>query len=63
MIHVYEISNTISGADLGGYEAESEEHALDLWAQDAGYADYAEAQRVAPAKPGEIKVTLQSVAT
>ena len=53
---MYTIENTISGVILGTYDAKSEAHALDLMAQDAGYKDYAEAQRVAPSMPGEIIV-------
>lgn len=55
------ISNTQSGAELGTYDAADEAAALDLMAQDAGYADYAEAQRVAPAAEGEISVVLHRV--
>lgn len=38
----YKITNRISGADLGEYEADTEDHALDLMAQEAGYDDYAD---------------------
>ena len=53
----YRIENTASGIILGDYEADSKHAALDAMARDAGYADYAEAQEVAPAKDGEIIVT------
>lgn len=42
----FQIANRTSALDLGTYEAATEEEALDLMAQDAGYADYANAAEV-----------------
>ena len=53
----YQIENTHSGVILGTYESDTPARALDLLAQDAGYKDYAAAQRVAPSVPGEIVVS------
>lgn len=53
----YRIENTASGIELGTYDADSPEAALDAMARDAGYRDYAEAESTAPSKPGEIVVT------
>ena len=54
---IYQIENTQSGIILGTYEADTPHEALDRMAQDAGYKDYAAAQKVAPAVPGEIVVS------
>lgn len=56
----YQISNCRSGIVLGIYEADSKQAALDAMARDAGYADYASADAVAPAAPGEILVEVLS---
>ena len=36
----YQIDQTVSGVKLGQWAADSENDALDLMAQDAGYKDY-----------------------
>lgn len=53
----YRIENTISGADLGTYYADSVREALDLQARVVGYTDYAELDRIVPAEEGEILVS------
>lgn len=47
-LNTYRITNQSSCAWLGDYEAESEEQALDMMAQDAGYRDYAHCQAEVP---------------
>ena len=48
MTKTYQISNSVSGAVLGDYEAADEMDALDVMAKDAGYQDYADLQSVSP---------------
>lgn len=59
MTKSFQIENSKSGVILGVYEAATEAEALDLMAQDAGYADYAaiEAQEELASDDGEIVVT------
>jgi hypothetical protein len=54
---MWQIINTISGADLGTYPGRTATEALDAMAQEAGYADYAALAAEIPAQPGEILVT------
>ncbi len=51
------ITNVISGQSLCVYEAATECEALDLMAQDCGYADWAAAQQVAMSQEGELIVS------
>jgi hypothetical protein len=46
----YRIENPTTGVCLGDYQGATAQEALDAMARDAGYADYAEAQTVAPAE-------------
>lgn len=52
----YHISNTISGSDIGTYEADDEQGALDAYSRDVGYKDWADHIEVAPVSEGEIRV-------
>lgn len=55
-IRRYELTNTLSGVELGTFEGKDGSDALDAFARDAGYDDYADLCSVAPAKPGEIYI-------
>lgn len=52
----YRIHNTMSGQDLGTYEAVDESDALNQMALDAGYNSFEHAQKVAPIADGELVV-------
>jgi hypothetical protein len=54
---MFKVENIKSWYVFGCYKAESEEHALDVYARDAGYRDFAEACEVAPVEDGEIVAT------
>ena len=54
MMKKWSIENRVSGVELGVYEGETREAALDAMARDAGYRDYAEACEVSA---GELTVT------
>jgi hypothetical protein len=54
----YQVENTLSRYVFGTYSAKSEADALDVYARDAGYEDFAAACEVAPVAEGEIVATL-----
>jgi hypothetical protein len=51
----YQIVNTVSGTDLGIYEAKSEDEALDEMAIAAGYRDYEQACELSDAWCVEVR--------
>lgn len=55
-MNLYRITNAISGAYLGDYQARTAKEALDLFAQDVGYEDYRAACKAAIVTEGEIMV-------
>jgi hypothetical protein len=54
----YRIYSSESGDDLGVYEAESEAHALDVMAQESGYASHDEASAVSGDDGSDLVVEL-----
>jgi hypothetical protein len=52
----WNIGNKLSGMDLGVYEGDTPEEALDALARDAGYRDYSDALDQIGAKDGELVV-------
>jgi hypothetical protein len=52
----FEIINTVSGMNLGVFEADDEQGALDAMARDAGFPDHAAACRAFPVGDGELRV-------
>ena len=53
----FQIENTLSGIVFGEYEGETSAEALDAFARDAGYENFAAACEAAPVEEGEILVT------
>jgi hypothetical protein len=56
----YRIINTVSGSDLGIFDAADEQGALDAMAREAGYKDYVDACTIAPVQPGELLARLST---
>lgn len=54
---LWQVENVSSGVVLGEWRADDERAALDAWARASGYADYAEACRLVPVVPGELRVS------
>jgi hypothetical protein len=53
----FQIVNRSSGLNLGNFDADSKQGALEALAREAGYDSYAEMQEVAPAGEDELRVT------
>jgi hypothetical protein len=54
----YLIKNNFSGVVYGEYEGETEADALDAFARESGYVNYATVRKLAPSRDSEIAVTL-----
>jgi hypothetical protein len=54
---LFTVENVKSRVVFGEYEAIDERHALDVYAQDAGYRDFSHCCEVAPVEDGEIVAT------
>jgi len=60
---IFKVENVKSRFVFGDYEADNEQHALDVYAQDAGYRNFAHAREIAPVEDDEIVATRQTQPT
>jgi len=60
---IFRVENVKSRFVFGDYEADNEQHALDVYAQDAGYRNFAHAREIAPVEDDEIVATRQTQPT
>jgi hypothetical protein len=56
---IFKVENVKTWYVFGDYEATDEKHALDVYAQDAGYRDFAHICEEVPVEEGEIVATLK----